>query len=295
MLNRKEQESGARSQEPGACPRGLTGPRQGVERLSVRRIPYLLLAGFCLFFVSSCRMDMQNQPKYKVYRGSTFFKDGLSSRALPEGTVPRGYLRADASLYTGKKDKTQAGQNASGAQQNTQGQQSQNAQSQNGGGNTNNGGSTGAGGSTSASSAASNIYEDDVDTFPFPVTPELVTRGQERYQIFCSMCHGLSGYGDGMIVRRGFRKPPSYYEDKVRQAPVGHYYDVITKGWGAMPAYADQIPVQDRWAIVAYVRALQLTVRPGGSDGPRETPAQQPQPPQRQPANSQTPKTGGQR
>jgi len=256
--------------------------------------PYFFLFTFaCCLFFSGCRMDMQNQPKYKVYRGSTFFKDGLSSRQLPEGTVPRGYLRADASLYTGKKDKTQAGQNAPGAQ-NTQGQQNQNAQSQSGG-NMNNGGSTGAGGATSASSAASNIYEDDVDTFPFPVTNELVTRGQERYQIFCSMCHGLSGYGDGMIVRRGFRKPPTYYEDKVRQAPVGHYYDVITKGWGAMPAYADQIPVQDRWAIVAYIRALQLTVQPGGSDGPRETPAQQTQPPQRQPANSQTPKTGGQR
>ncbi|HEV7860646.1 MAG TPA: cytochrome c [Pyrinomonadaceae bacterium] len=301
MLNRKEQ-------EPGDCPRALAGPprQQGVERLSVRRIPYLLLVGFCLFFVASCRMDMQDQPKYKVYRSSTFFKDGLSSRQLPEGTVPRGYLRADGALYTGKKDKAQAGQNASGAQ-NAQGQQNQNAQGQSNGGNTNNGGgATGAGGATNTSGAASNIYEDDVDTFPFPVTNELVTRGQERYQIFCSMCHGLSGYGDGMIVRRGFRKPPSYYEDRVRQAPVGHYYDVITKGWGAMPAYADQVPVQDRWAIVAYIRALQLTVPPGpqnGNTGSGPTaatpPPQQQQQSQRQqsrqPANSRTPKSGGQR
>jgi hypothetical protein len=120
------------------------------------------------------------------------------------------------------------------------------------------------------------------------------------------MCHGLSGYGDGMIVRRGFRKPPSYYEDRVRQAPVGHYYDVITKGWGAMPAYADQVPVQDRWAIVAYIRALQLTVPPGpqnGNTGSGPTaatpPPQQQQQSQRQqsrqPANSRTPKSGGQR
>jgi mono/diheme cytochrome c family protein len=301
MSNRKAQEPGAGSREPGDCPRALTGPRQNVERLSARRIPYLLLAGFCLFCVSSCRMDMQDQPKYKVYRASNFFKDGLSSRSLPEGTVPRGYLRADASLYTGKKDKAQAGQNASGGQ-NTGGQQNQNAQGQSGvgsgGGNANNGGASGAGGATNAGGAAANIYEDDVETFPFPITPELVTRGQERYQIFCSMCHGLSGYGDGMIVRRGFRKPPSYYEDKVRQAPVGHYYDVITKGWGAMPSYSEQIPVQDRWAIVAYIRALQLTVPPapqqGGSDGARETPAQQPQSQQR-PANSRTPQSGGQR
>jgi mono/diheme cytochrome c family protein len=315
MLNRKEQEPGVRSQEPGArsqepgdCPRALKGPRQqGVERLSVRRIPYLLLAGFCLFFVSSCRMDMQDQPKYKVYRASSFFKDGLSSRQLPEGTVPRGYLRADGALYTGKKDKAQANQNASGAQ-NAGGQQSRNAQTQSGG-NTNNGGNmnggaSNAGGATSAGGAASNIYEDDVDTFPFPVTAELVTRGQERYQIFCSMCHGLSGYGDGMIVRRGFRKPPSYYEDKVRQAPVGHYFDVITKGWGTMPPYAEQIPVQDRWAIVAYIRALQLTVPPGpqnANNGPGQTAAAgtttqpQPQSQQQRPANSQTPKRGGQR
>jgi mono/diheme cytochrome c family protein len=246
-------------------------------------------------------MDMQDQPKYKVYRSSNFFRDGLSSRSLPEGTVPRGYLRADASLYTGKKDKSQAGQAASGAQQNTQGQQ--NAQGQNGGGNTNNGGgASSTNNSTGAGGAASNIYADDVDTFPFPITPELVARGQERYQIFCSMCHGLSGYGDGMIVRRGYRKPPSYYEDRVRQAPVGHYYDVITKGWGAMPDYSEQIPVQDRWAIVAYIRALQLTVPPGpqnGNTGPGTTGATPPQQQSQQPANShRTPNSsssGGQR
>jgi mono/diheme cytochrome c family protein len=252
-------------------------------------------------------MDMQDQPKYKVYRGSAFFKDGLSSRPLPEGTVPRGFLRADAALYTGKSDKAVAGQGASSSGQNTQGQQnergaSQAVQSQSGAGANNGSRTTGSAGANAANAAA-NIYEGDVETFPFPITPELVARGQERYQIFCSICHGLSGYGDGMIVRRGFRKPPSYYEDNLRKAPVGHYYDVITKGWGAMPPYAEQIPVQDRWAIVAYIRALQLTVPPEpqtGNAGPQQTPpppqqSQSPQSQRQQPANSQTPKTGGQR
>jgi len=105
--------------------------------------------------------------------------------------------------------------------------------------------------------------EGEVYEFPFPVTKEVVERGQQRYQIFCSMCHGLTGAGDGMAVQRGYKKPPSYLEDRVRTAPVGHYFDVITNGWGGMPSYAGQIPVRDRWAIIAYVRALQLS---GGAD-----------------------------
>ena len=86
-----------------------------------------------------------------------------------------------------------------------------------------------------------------------------MNRGQERYQIFCAMCHGATGQGDGMIVRRGFRKPPPYQEERLRQARVGYLFRVITEGYGAMPPYKAQIPVQDRWAITAYVRALQLS------------------------------------
>lgn len=97
------------------------------------------------------------------------------------------------------------------------------------------------------------------ETFPFPVTPEVLRRGRERYEIFCSVCHGLTGDGEGMIVRRGFRRPPSYHAERLRAAPVGHFFDVITNGFGAMPDHATQIPVRDRWAIVAYVRALQLS------------------------------------
>ena len=99
----------------------------------------------------------------------------------------------------------------------------------------------------------------DVSEFPFPVTQEVMERGKERFEIFCAMCHGLTGEGDGMIVRRGFRKPPSYHEDRLRQARVGYFFRVITEGFGAMPSYRAQVPVQDRWAIIAYIRALQLS------------------------------------
>ena len=91
------------------------------------------------------------------------------------------------------------------------------------------------------------------------VTPAYMRRGEERYGIFCAPCHGALGYGDGMIVQRGYFKPASYHEARLQQQPVGYFYDVITRGFGRMPAYASQVPVEDRWAIVAYVRALQLS------------------------------------
>jgi len=98
-----------------------------------------------------------------------------------------------------------------------------------------------------------------LDTFPFPVTRDVIERGQQRFNIYCSPCHGRLGNGDGMIVRRGFRHPPSYHIDRLRNAPNGYIYDVIANGFGAMPDYAAQVEPRDRWAIVAYVRALQLS------------------------------------
>ena len=95
--------------------------------------------------------------------------------------------------------------------------------------------------------------------FPFAVNDALMRRGRERYDIFCSPCHGLTGDGDGMVVQRGYRRPPSFHVDRLREAPAGHLFDVITNGFGAMPDYAAQIPVRDRWAIAAYMRALQLS------------------------------------
>ncbi len=93
--------------------------------------------------------------------------------------------------------------------------------------------------------------------FPFPVTKEVVDRGQERFNIYCSPCHDRAGTGRGIVVRRGYRQPPSYHDQRLKDAPIGHFFDVMTNGFGAMPDYRAQIPPQDRWAIAAYIRALQ--------------------------------------
>jgi mono/diheme cytochrome c family protein len=108
----------------------------------------------------------------------------------------------------------------------------------------------------------------DADGFPFPVTPAVLNRGQERFNIFCSECHGRLADGNGMIPSRGFRRPPSFHTDTLRTAKTGHFIDVMTNGFGAMPPYAAQVPVNDRWAIVAYVRALQLSQNATAADVP---------------------------
>jgi mono/diheme cytochrome c family protein len=93
--------------------------------------------------------------------------------------------------------------------------------------------------------------------FPMPVTKALLLRGEQRFNIYCAPCHDRTGSGNGMIVRRGYRPPPTYHSDRMRQQPDGYFFDVITNGFGAMPDYAAQIQPRDRWAIVAYIRVLQ--------------------------------------
>ena len=97
------------------------------------------------------------------------------------------------------------------------------------------------------------------DMMPFPATKEVLERGRERFNIYCAPCHSRIGDGNGMIVQRGFRHPPSFHTDALRNAPLGHFYDVMTNGFGAMPDYAAQVPTNDRWAIAAYIRVLQLS------------------------------------
>jgi mono/diheme cytochrome c family protein len=94
---------------------------------------------------------------------------------------------------------------------------------------------------------------------PMPITANLLTRGQERYGIFCAMCHGDDGYGGGIVVQRGFPHPPSFHTDRLRAAPAGHFFDVMTRGYGVMYPYASRVSPEDRWAITAYIRALQLS------------------------------------
>lgn len=226
------------------------------ERARGRRAFYcLLIAAYCLAFSAACRMDMQDQPRYEAYEPSKFFKDGMSSRPLVAGTVPRGYLREDTQLYTGKKPTAGRSSSSSTGTSATTSSASTTSSGQSGAQTA----TPSGGGPTGAQASGTNLFPDDVDTFPFPVTKEVLDRGQERYQIFCSICHGATGAGDGMVVRRGYKQPPSYHTETLKNAPVGHFFDVVTNGWGSMPAYAQQIPVQDRWAIVAYIRALQLS------------------------------------
>lgn len=98
-----------------------------------------------------------------------------------------------------------------------------------------------------------------VARIPVAITAALVAHGQERFNIHCAVCHGRDGYGEGMIVQRGFPPPPSFHTDRLRRAPAGHFFDVITHGYGVMYPYGSRVSVGDRWAIVAYIRALQLS------------------------------------
>ena len=200
----------------------------------------------------------------KPYRSSTFFRDGLSSRPPVEGTVPRGFLKLDTEFFAGKKA-GRASPGTPGALPQTSGPQPAVA--------------------TGPAPQGAAAYPDDVEVFPIPVTKETVRRGKERFEIFCSACHGLTGNGDGMIVRRGFRRAASFNDERLIQAPVGHFFDAITNGWGAMPSYAPQIPPQDRWAIITYIRALQLSQTLGQKDATPGAKAQTTPAP--------TPQTGG--
>jgi mono/diheme cytochrome c family protein len=214
-----------------------------------------VICGSIFLLLTGCRRDMQDQPKMKAFRGTTFFGDGLSARQPIPGTVARGFLRSNTEFFTGKKSRTTAGPGTQSIQGQGQNQpQPQQAQAQ-------------------QSGVAANAFPDDIDYFPIPVNEEVVQRGRERYNIFCSACHGFTGNGDGMIVRRGFRRAASFNDDRLREAPVGHFFDAMTNGWGAMPSYAPQIAVQDRWAIIAYIRALQESQRNLTTPSPSPTPA----------------------
>jgi mono/diheme cytochrome c family protein len=111
---------------------------------------------------------------------------------------------------------------------------------------------------------------DFVAEIPVTVTAELLERGRTEFDVFCSPCHGRTGMGDGMIVQRGFKRPSSYHVDRLRRMPIGYYFDVITKGYGAMSDYASQVPVENRWAIAAYIRALQLSQYAPAADVPAD-------------------------
>jgi len=184
--------------------------------------------GLCLALVglalAGCRHEMYDQPRYEPLEASDFFEDGKSARNPEPGTVARGEKRADTHLYEGL------------------------------------------------------VGGKEADALPpsLEFNRALLERGQQRYRIYCTPCHGELGDGHGMIVQRGFTPPPPFYGQFVakdvqspspgaptykdlREAPLGHFYRVITNGHGAMYSYASRIPVEDRWKIAAYIRALQLS------------------------------------
>jgi mono/diheme cytochrome c family protein len=186
------------------------------------------------------RLDMYDQPRYEPLEASNFFSDGLSARQPVEGTVARGHLREDDAFYLGKDEGKPASTIPEAALRATFDRNPQRF--------------------TAA-------YD---ETDPAAVRLELIKRGRERFDIHCAPCHGLTGDGDGMIVQRGFRKPPSYHTDRLRDAASGYLFDVISNGFGAMAPFASRIETADRWAIVAYVRALQLSRTAPIEDIPEE-------------------------
>jgi mono/diheme cytochrome c family protein len=211
---------------------GRARPEHRTPHTEHRGLPARIAVGATLLLtaLAGCRQEMYNQPKYKPLGESNFFADRRMSRPLPDGTVARGWLRADSKLNEGKEGNQL------------------------------------------------------VMTLPVPLTRDLLARGRERFDIYCSPCHDRTGGGRGMVVRRGYQLPPSLHEDRLREAPVGHFFDVITNGLGAMPDYAAQIPVEDRWAIAAYIKALQFSQNAPLSAVPPEKRAELAEPPPAPPA-----------
>ena len=178
------------------------------------------LAIILVLLLAGCeREDMASEPKDKPMQPSAFFADGSSARPPVIGAISRDDLQTDSLFYRGLVNHKPA-------------------------------------------AVFPDHYPTESDA-PFPTRgPELrrvLDRGRQQFTIYCAMCHGDSGDGQGIIVQRGFPVPPSYQLDRLRTAPVGHFFDVINNGYGAMYSYGDRISAADRWAIVAYIRTLQMT------------------------------------
>jgi mono/diheme cytochrome c family protein len=194
----------------------------------------------CLLTAAGCQQRMASQPSYKPLDPSTFHADGRSARLLVDGTVPRGHLRTDVELFEGTRHR-----------RNRNPVLGPTAQALHLFG--------GAAAGPFALLATASGEQDFVDAFPFPITQEVLQRGHDRYMIYCVVCHDPLGTGRGKIVERGYTPPPTYHQERLRSVAVGHFYAVMTEGYGSMPDYREQIPPRDRWAIAAYIRALQFS------------------------------------
>jgi mono/diheme cytochrome c family protein len=177
-----------------------------------------------MLLLAGCKEDnMSRQPRYRAYEPSEFFADGASAQPVPAGTVPRE-----------SPDAPEATLDPSIPISSVQ--------------------AVGYGAVPVSAAAADNA---DSTSIPFPITRAVIDRGQLRFDIYCAVCHGRLGNGEGMVVQRGFIPPPSFHIDRLRNATDKHFYDVIGNGYGAMFSYAERVAPEDRWMIVAYIRVLQ--------------------------------------
>jgi mono/diheme cytochrome c family protein len=205
--------------------------------MAMSRLIAALLLG-----LAGCQQQMARQPSYRPLQPSALFADGMSARPLVPGTIPR-----DVHFASGLKPVDIKGwERAAGLV-----------------------GKLATNPLEAAGSAADWSFY--VDAFPEPLTQKLLDRGQNRFNIYCAVCHDRLGTGNGLIVQRGFTRPPNFHTDlsrglklrgmaiKLTEVPVGYLFEVISKGYGAMPDYAQQLPADDRWAVIAYFRALQLS------------------------------------
>jgi mono/diheme cytochrome c family protein len=188
----------------------------------------MILAACLLMTSAGCRQNMHNQNKLEPYEASAFFADGQGSRQLPAGTVPRNAFGEDIAPYTGLSKTPSPSATP-----------------------------------VPAPAPIPAMMPAQARTAQAPQTPQvtmaMLRRGQERFNIFCSPCHGRTGDGLGMIVRRGYKQPPSFHEPRLRSAPADHFVTTMTEGFGVMPSYAEEVSLPDRWAIAAYIRALQYS------------------------------------
>jgi mono/diheme cytochrome c family protein len=185
----------------------------------------------CLL-AAGCRQEMANEPRYNPLAASDFFPDGRSARDPVPGTVPHGTTEdrvvAAADENTAPDARWVAGLSG-----------------------------LGVGDAWTAQALLTGKASGYV--FPVRVDEALLERGRKDFNIYCSVCHDRVGTGRGKIVERGYLRPPSYHTDRLRRAPLTHFYDVVSNGYGAMPSYSDKLSPDDRWAVIAYVRALQLS------------------------------------
>ena len=187
-----------------------------------------------LLALAGCQQKMAEQPRYDPLEPSRFFADGMSARPPTAGAVSRTPPADQLLEFASEELMANAADPAQGVP-------------------------------PSLEQAA-----DYLDTFPMPVTLEVMKHGRERFQIYCAPCHGEKGTGVGPVVEHGYPRAASFHTERLRQAPAGYVFDVITRGRGSMPPYGAQVPPYDRWAIVAYLRALQFSQHADWAQLPEE-------------------------